>query len=92
MNETIAQNPLTFASFACILAGWTLLWLFIGLGMNVPSDMWLVRALAISSITFGPLAALLAIAGIFFDRGRKVAVVALSLSLVSTLLVFSVGH
>ena len=92
MNKAIVQNPLIFASFACLLAGWTLLWLFIGLGMNVSSDTWLVRALAISSITFGPLAALLAIAGIIFDRGRKVAVVALSLSLLSTLLVFSVGH
>jgi hypothetical protein len=91
MNKKIAQNPLTFSSFACLLAGWTLLWLFIGLGMKMSSDIWLVRALAISSITFGPVAALLAIAGIIFDRGRKVAVVALSLSLISTLLVFSVG-
>jgi hypothetical protein len=91
MNRAIAQNPLTFASFTCLLAGWMMLWLTIGLGMNSLSE-WLVRAEAVSSISFAPLAALLAIAGIIFDRGRKVASVALLLSLLSTLLVFSIVH
>jgi hypothetical protein len=39
MNKTIAQRPLTSASFACLIAGWMLLWLFIGSGVNIYSDI-----------------------------------------------------
>jgi len=91
MNKTIAQNPLTFASFTCLIAGWILLMMFIGSGMNSHQKTWLVSAGAIFSICFAPLAALLAIAGLISDVGRKLALVALSLSLLSTLLVFSIG-
>jgi hypothetical protein len=91
MNKAIAQNLLTFASFACLLAGWTLLWMFVGSGMNSLHGSWLVNAGALSSICFAPFAVLLAIAGLLFDTRRKVALLALSLGLLSTLLVFSIG-
>jgi hypothetical protein len=91
MNKAIARNPLTFASFACLMGGWLLLLIFIRSGMNSGHETWLVSTGAIFSIWFAPLAVLLAIAGLIFDVGRKVALIALSLSLLSTLLVFSIG-
>jgi hypothetical protein len=91
MNKAIAQNPLTFASFACLIAGWMLLLMFIGSRMNSDHETWLVSTGAILSIWFAPLAVLLAIAGLIFDVGRKLTLVALSLSLLSALLVFSIG-
>jgi hypothetical protein len=91
MNKTIARSPLTFASFTCLIAGWILLMIFIGSGVNSADETWLVSTGAIFSIYFAPLAVLLAIAGLIFDVERKLALVALSLSLLSTLLVFSIG-
>jgi hypothetical protein len=91
MNKAITQNPRTFASFACLMAGWLLLLIFIRSGMNSHHETWLVSTGAIFSIWFAPLAMLLAVAGLIFDVGRKVALIALSLSLLSTLLVFSIG-
>lgn len=91
MNKAIAQHPLTSASFACLIAGWMLLLIFVRSGMNNHRETWLVSTGAIFSIWFAPLAMLLAIAGLVFDAGRKVALLALSLGLLSTLLVFSIG-
>jgi hypothetical protein len=52
---------------------------------------WLVNSGAISIICFAPVAVLLAIAGLIFDAGKKVALLALSLGLLTTLLIFSMG-
>lgn len=91
MKKAIAQNPLTFASLGCLTAGWGLLWMFIGSEMNSHYGSWLANAVAILCISFAPLAMLLSIAGLIFDAGRKVTLLALSLGLISTLLVFSMG-
>jgi hypothetical protein len=91
MNKAIAQNPLTFASFACLMAGWLLLLTFVGSGINSHHETWLVSTGAVCSIWFAPLATFLAISRLIFDVGRIPALVALSVSLLSTLLVFSIG-
>jgi hypothetical protein len=91
MNKAIAQNPLTFASFATLIAGWLLLWVFVGSGANSHYETSLTSVGAVCSICFAPLALLLATAGLFFDRRKNVTTIALCLSLLSTLSIFSMG-
>jgi hypothetical protein len=92
MNRAIAQNPLTFASFVTLLAGWLLLWAFVGSGANAYHGTRLAGVGAICSVCFAPLAVLLATAGLFFDRRKNVTTIALCLSVLSTFFVFSIGN
>jgi hypothetical protein len=91
MNRNFQQDRLAYISFACLIVGWVLFWIFINSGMKYHSETWWIKAVAMLIVCFAPASALLAIAGLIFDTRKKVALVPLLLSLVSTLLIFSMG-
>ena len=91
MDNSFREIRFASVSFFCLLASWLLLWSFISSGANSNANTWLTQIWVYSGILTGPIAVLIAIAGIFVDRRKSVAVVALLLSLVSTLVVLSIG-
>jgi hypothetical protein len=91
MNTMFQQNRLACVSFLFLVASWLLLWSLISSGMNSRGDTWVVKAWVYSSLLAAPIAALIAIAGIVLDRRKPAAVAALLLSLLSTLVVLSIG-
>jgi len=91
MNSTIQQSRLACISLLCLIGAWLLLWVFIKSGANSHPGSWWVQAGSFASILSAPLAALLAIAGLIFDRSKKLALIALVLGALSTLVVLSIG-
>ena len=91
MEGAFQQSRLACASFATIAVAWVLLWLFITSGMNSHPNTWWIEGGAFLSIFSSPAALVLAIIGLFFDRRKRAAVVALLLSLASTLVILSIG-
>jgi hypothetical protein len=91
MHEVLKQNRLALASLICLLVSWLLLWLLIGSGMNSHRNTWWLNIWSISSIFSAPLAVLIAIAGLVFDRSKKPASIALLVSVISTLVILSIG-
>ena len=87
----IQESRVGCISFACLIATWTLLWFLISSGMNSHSNTWWDKVWIFSGLLGAPIAALLAIAGILIDRKKPVASVALLLSLLSTLVILSIG-
>ena len=90
MNVVLRNNRLTYSSFGCLLCGWTLFLLFINSGVKY-SDTVAGKTTAFGILLSPPIALLLAIGAMIFDADRKVAVLSLVLSLVSALLLFSMG-
>jgi hypothetical protein len=91
MNRNFQQNRLACISLACLIADWLLFCIFINSGIKYHSETWWLKVVTMWIVFFAPASALLAIAGLIFDVRKKVAIVSLFLSLVSTLLIFSLG-
>jgi hypothetical protein len=89
--DGVKERRLAIASLATVVASWVLLWLFIKSGTNNHPNMWWIEAGAFLAIFSSPVALLLAFAGLFLDRKKPAAVVAFFLSLVSTLVILSIG-
>jgi hypothetical protein len=91
MGKMIQQSRLACASFLCLILTWMLLWSLVSSGMNSHPNTWWIKAWVYSSLAAAPIAVLLAIAGLVFDRRKPAALVALLLGILSTLLIVSVG-
>lgn len=88
MNNAIQQSRIAFISLICVIAAWVLLWTLIGSGANSHLSSGWVQAWRLASLSLGPLAMLVAIAGLVFDRGKKGAQFALLLSGITTMSYF----
>jgi hypothetical protein len=90
-TEIVQQNGLALSSCVCLIAGWLLIWILIESGANSRFDSQWAEVGAFGGIAASPVAAALAIAGLVFDHRKLAAMVALLLSLISTVLVISMG-
>jgi cytochrome bd-type quinol oxidase subunit 2 len=91
MSEAVRQNRLGCMSSIALIAGWVLFWAFISSGMKYHAENSWIRVVTMAILLFAPVAAVLAIAGLVFDAKKKVSLVSLLISLLSVLLIFSIG-
>jgi hypothetical protein len=89
-NEFLGQNRLACVSTVLLVLGWVFFGAFSESGNYNPEGSGGTAALAFI-IGFAPVAALLAAAGLIFDKRKVGAAVSLILSLISGLLVISIG-
>jgi hypothetical protein len=81
MNHSITKSRFALASFVCIAVSWLLL--FTGAFRLMP--------LAVAAIVSAPLALMLSIGGLIWDRVKPPAVIAMVVAVVTTLLILSIG-
>lgn len=89
MSEAFRQSRLGCMSSVFLIVGWILFFAFISLGINSQARSVMIVAWAI--ILFAPAAVILSIAGLIFDREKRLSLALLLVSLLSSLLIFSVG-
>lgn len=92
MFDTLREIRLTAASLILLILGWIWVGMFVifGLSRHAPVDSG-ANAGSMMCLWFGPLALLGSVAGLFFDRHKPPSLLAISVSVITSLVMLGMG-